>query len=161
MSLSLGESQAFLSKQAQLWQSQGSGLNESCQELQGLRDEEAQAVLQLEAEKAVSFLQQQLAVWSRAAKGQLVGFAYAATKVVVRLEPAMLTWIDTEAVQMPLCRMQMLKFQGRVCQLQSPRTFVRGADALHMHAYDGHLTSKSCTALVCKSSVVKTLHGSS
>ena len=74
MSLSLGDSQAFLSKQAQLWQSHGSGLTETCQELQGLRDEEAQAVLQLEAEKAVSFLQQQLAIWSRAAKGQLVGF---------------------------------------------------------------------------------------
>lgn len=72
MSLSLTDSQKFLSKQAQLWQTHGAGLEDTCQDLQGLRDEEAQAVLQLEAEKAIRFLQQQLALWSSAAKGQLV-----------------------------------------------------------------------------------------
>ncbi|KAK9830789.1 hypothetical protein WJX74_007180 [Apatococcus lobatus] len=71
MSLSLSETQAFLSKQAQLWQSHSTGLSETCQDLQALRDEEAQAVLQLEAEKAVRFLQRQLIIWSSAAKGQL------------------------------------------------------------------------------------------
>ena len=72
MTLSLKESQAFLTKQSELWQSHSIGLGETCQDLQGLRDEEAQAVVQLEAEKAVNFLQKQLALWTNVARGQLV-----------------------------------------------------------------------------------------
>ncbi len=72
MTLSLSESQAFLAKQAQLWQDQSSRLSDTSQDMQWLRDEEAQAVLQLEAEKVVALLQRQLELWTNAAKGHLV-----------------------------------------------------------------------------------------
>ena len=72
MALSLSDSQAFLTRQAQLWQDQSTRLNETSQDMQWLRDEEAQAVLQLEAEKIVALLQRQLEIWTDAAKGHLV-----------------------------------------------------------------------------------------
>lgn len=126
MALSLSETQAFLAKQAQLWQDQSSRLSDTSQDMQWLRDEEAQAVLQLEAEKVVALLQRQLDIWTDAAKGHLVQpypAVSAAYCSAVHPRPEV---HDLSIIVMYRTKSRRWKIVGAACTLQSPKNSETG-----------------------------------